>query len=210
MSVLKLCKIGYSTFSRTAMARPREFDKEEVLEKAMRLFQRRGYEATSVQELTEATGLSRSSLYDTFGEKNALYLAVLNHYVERRGTAMRAAFSQPGSKKEAITAAFAGRLEAILADRERGCLAVDATTELALHDQEVARLMSRYMATSEEVLRGAIIEAQQQGEINPAKDPQVLALALVNALQGLRVVGKASGDRQMLNMIVQGTLSLLD
>lgn len=192
------------------MARPREFDKEEVLEKAMRLFQRRGYEATSVQELTEVTGLSRSSLYDTFGEKNALYLAALNHYAEHRGTAMRDAFSQPGSKKEAIAAAFAGRVEAILADRERGCLAVDAMTELALHDAGVARLMSQYMATSEEVFRDAIIEAQQQGEISPAKDPQALALALVNALQGLRVIGKVSGDRQMLNMIIRGTLSLLD
>ena len=176
----------------------------------MRLFQSRGYEATSVQSLTEATGLSRSSLYDTFGEKNALYLAALERYVEALGETMREAFGRPGSKREAISAYFAGLVEAILADRGRGCLAVDATAELALHNSAVARLAVRNMTLNEEAFREAILAAQRQGEVDPARDASALALYLVNASQGLRVLGKATGDRQVLDTIVGVTLSALD
>lgn len=192
------------------MGRARAFDKKAVLEKAMRLFQCSGYEAASVQEITEATGLSRSSLYDTFGEKNALYLAALDHYIASREKAMRHGLNETGSKKAAMRAVFRRVVEEIIATPESGCFAVDATTELATSDEKVHALVARNMARNIEAFADAVRAGQQQGEICPDKDPLAIAAFLVNAIHGLRVTGKTTRDRNMLESIVDLALSVLD
>ncbi|MBC8134773.1 MAG: TetR/AcrR family transcriptional regulator, partial [Fibrella sp.] len=162
------------------MARSRAFDKEAVLEKAVRLFRCRGYEAASVQEITEATGLSRSSLYDTFGEKNALYMAALDHYISQREKVAFEALHAPGSKKAAIRAAFDWIIEEVIGNPEAGCFAVNAATELGSCDEGVQEAISRSVARTVAALADAVRAGQQQGEISPAKDSRAIAEFLVN------------------------------
>ena len=192
------------------MARPKEFNTQEVLEKATHLFRRWGYSAASIRDLTEATGLSRSSLYDTFGDKHGLYLAVLNRYIAQSRQEMQATLEPPGSKKEGLRAYFAKFVTTLLEKDEAGCLAVEAATELAWHDQEVAQIVSRNLAANKESFLQAVLEAQRQREVCRDKDPEALAAFLVNATYGLRVIVKANRDRRLLSDIVGATLSILD
>lgn len=192
------------------MARPKEFDRNVALDRAMRLFQCQGYEAASVDDLVKATGLSRSSLYATFGEKRALYLTALEHYIRERGEEMSRSLAQAESKRTAIGDLFRGMVDLIATEAAFGCFAVDATTERALHDPEVARIVAANLAQNEAAFRDALRAAQEQGEIGREKDADALAQFLVNALQGLRVTGKAIQERSVLENIVAVTLSVLD
>lgn len=192
------------------MARAREFDKETVLEKAMCLFRRRGYEATSVQEITEATGLSRSSLYDTFGGKNALYMASLDHYIRFGEKGVHDVLADGGSKREAIKTVLDNIVEEIVANPQVGCFAVDATTELAAHQEDVNTVVSRSITRNTEALVAAIRTGQRQGDIRTTNDPRAIAEFLMNTIQGLRVTGKTTHDRRVLENIVNLALSVLD
>src|ERR1051326_3516607 len=93
------------------MARHKEFDREEALQKAMEVFWERGYEATSIQDLVEQMGINRQSLYDTFGDKHALYLAALDHYREVEGGKMFKLLERQGSVKKTLRKLFGGVVE---------------------------------------------------------------------------------------------------
>ena len=192
------------------MARPKEFNTEEVLEKAIRLFRQQGYTAASIQDLTEATGLSRSSLYDTFGDKHALYLAALNQYIAQRRRMMQYVLNQPLSKKEGLRAYLTEFVKMLMEEEEPGCLAVEAATELAGRDKEVSQIIARNIEEIKKSFLTAVLGAQQQGEISQDKDPEALAAFLVNATFGLRVIVKANRDRRLVTDIVSVTLSILD
>lgn len=191
------------------MARQKEFDREEVLDRALRLFQCKGYEAASLQDLTEATGLSRSSLYDTFADKRALYIAALEHYIERQSGFIRRSLQQPGSKTEAIRLLFTHLTDEILTDREGGCLVVDASAELASRCPDIAAVVERTLERNIQAFYEAIREAQHQGEIGQERDAYALASFLLNTIHGLRITGRATQDRQLMDRIVQVALSTL-
>lgn len=163
-----------------------------------------------MQEITEATGLSRSSLYETFGEKNAFYMAALDHYISQREKVAFEGLRTPGSKKEAIRAAFNGVIEEIIHNPEAGCFAVDAATELGMRDEGVQEAVSRSIVRTVEAFADTVRTGQKQGEIPLSKDPQALAEFLLNAINGLRVTGKTTQDRRMLENIVNLALSVLD
>ena len=192
------------------MARPREFDHDIALQKALRLFQCCGFEATSMRDLTEAMGLSRSSIYATWGEKEALYRAALEHYVAAQAEQIAIVLRAEGSPKAAIAALFQRVLELVLSDREGGCMVVDGTTELALHHPGVAQIMTDNLETNRRAFAEVIRRGQNQGEFDINKDADALAIFLVNAIQGLRVIGKVTDDRQTLEDIVEVTLQILN
>lgn len=191
------------------MARPKEFNPEEVLDKAIHLFRQQGYTAASIQDLTEATGLSRSSLYDTFGDKHALYLAALNQYIAQRRQMAQNVLDQPVSKKEGLRA-YLTALVKMLMEEEPGCLMVEAATELAGRDKEVSQIIARNTEEIKKSFLSAVLGAQRQGEISQDKDPEALAAFLVNATFGLRVIVKANRERKLLDDVVGVTLSILD
>ncbi len=192
------------------MARTKEFDREAVLDRAMRLFWRQGYEATSIQELVDAMAIGRQSLYDTFGDKRALYLAALDRYGATQGAPLFAPLDWPGSAKAAIRAMFDRLIEASLQEGGRGCLTVDAAVERALCDPEVARWVANNMVGGEARLRRTIERGQANGEIDPALDSTAVAQYLFNAVQGLRVTSKVTADRAVLENIVRVTMAILD
>src|SRR3982751_5501533 len=114
------------------MARHKEFDRDEALQKAMEVFWARGYEATSVGDLVEQMGINRQSIYDTFGDKHSLYLQSLDRYREVEGRKMLEAVEHPGAVKGALPQLFQGVIECALGGGERrGCFVGNATSELA-------------------------------------------------------------------------------
>ncbi|MCB0210173.1 MAG: TetR/AcrR family transcriptional regulator [Anaerolineae bacterium] len=190
------------------MARPREFDENTVLDKAMDLFWHKGYEATSIQELIATMGISRGSLYDSFGDKHALFVAVLKRYRQRSHDRFLQILSQPGSVKAAIADMFNYVVHEALADaKRRGCLMTNSTIELSPHDAEIAEVVQFNQQWVQEALYNALGRGQAQGEIATNTDILALAQFLFNSLQGLRVVSKTTPDRQALENIVTITLS---
>ncbi|MDD2987764.1 MAG: TetR/AcrR family transcriptional regulator [Zoogloea sp.] len=172
--------------------RSKEFEPDEIADAAMRVFWQRGYAATSIQDLVEGTGLSRSSLYSTFENKQGLYQQALRRY-EAVTTANVELLSGAGSPRDLIRQLLVSVAEDELGDpQRRGCLVANATLELAGHDAAVAELVAHNFLRLQKALEKLILRGQQSGEVAAARNPRALARFFVNTLQGMRVLGKGS------------------
>jgi TetR/AcrR family transcriptional repressor of nem operon len=190
--------------------RPREFEREVVLDRAMRAFWSRGYEATSIQHLVEQMGIQRGSLYGAFGDKRGLFFAAIEHYDRVMTARLLAALDAPGSGLAAIRRFF--RLKVALAQergRPRGCLVTNSAAELASRDRGTAGRVGATLGRIEAAFHRAVVRAQQAGEIDPARDPRALARFLTSSAQGLSVMAKVSSDRAVLEDIVTITMEVV-
>ena len=193
------------------MARHKEFDRDETLHKAMEVFWSRGYEAASIQDLVKHMGINRQSLYDTFGDKHALYLLALDRYREVEGRRIFELLEQPGSVKKSLRRLFEGVVEASLGDRQRrGCFMGNATSELAGRCKETAARTCSNMAATEEALYRTLLRGKKEGELKNLRDLRAVARFLSSSLQGLALMAKATQDRKTLDDVVKVTLSVLD
>lgn len=194
----------------TGMARPKAFLPDQALEKVMDLFWKQGYEGSSIEDIVQGTGLGRGSLYDTFGDKHALYLAALDRYCVTGGAKLTTLRLQSGSVRDIFQNFFHALIEEALADPEhRGCFLVNATLEMAPRDPEVARKVQDGLEDTREAFYHVLIKAQASGELAWTRDPHQLAHYLLNAYLGLRVLSRANPDRRVLEDIVTTTLSVL-
>jgi TetR/AcrR family transcriptional repressor of nem operon len=193
------------------VARPREFDADAALERAMQAFWAKGYKATSLDDLCAATGLSRSSLYAAFGGKRALLHRSLNRYGEQGATRIAAALARPGPVREAV-AAFVGDLidRIVEGPGRRGCFIGNCAAELAHGDRATAVRVRRSLERIEGLFRDALARGQARGEIAASADVGSLARYLVAGIQGLRLVGKARPDRAALESIASVMLQCLE
>ena len=191
--------------------RPRNFDETEVLERAMDLFWQRGYRGLGLADLLAHMGISRQSLYDTFGSKRGLFLRTVEHY---RSTYLARALDllqdpevPPLDRVRALLDFF----EELAADRRcRGCLVANTIVELGSEDAEIAELLRETLALVEEGLYRALAEARRRGELPRAKSPRELARALTNAMIGMAVSGRLPLAGSELRSIHAGTLHMLD
>ena len=192
------------------MARPREFDEEEVLDRALDVFWRRGYAATSVEDLTAATGLGRGSLYAAFGDKEALFLTCLRRYHRRGQEAVLQALRDP-DPRQGIARAFA-EMAMRLSDPDHppGCLQTSTVLESASVSEAVTRLNTAALAEFQAALYEAVCRAQAHGQLRPGQDPLALAQFFTTLALGLTVSSKHSGDPAMLRNTVQTALSLFE
>jgi TetR/AcrR family transcriptional regulator, transcriptional repressor for nem operon len=190
------------------MARPKEFDPDQALDAAMRLFWERGYEATSMQDLVERTGVHKRSLYDTFGDKHTLYVRSLDRYLEAAEAQQLAIMRTVEGPRAALRAL----LEIVIPakDRPRGCFAVNAATETAPADPDVDRRLTATFATSERLVRTLVTEAQRAGEIAPGRDPEALVAGLHNGWIGLRVRARAGLSAARVREEIDRLMALLD
>lgn len=192
------------------MARPKEFNRDQVVDKAMGLFWEKGYDASSVEDLVQCTGIGRGSLYDTFGDKRALYLTALDRYMETSGGSLKKLQTQEGSFLDALRDFFQDRIEeAFTGPTRHGCFMVNAGIELAPRDPEVAQKVQTGLDQTEETFYHVLIKAQAAGELSWKSNPHQLARFLVNTLLGIRVLSRANPDRQMLQDVVQTALMAL-
>ncbi|MFL6208546.1 MAG: TetR/AcrR family transcriptional regulator [Pyrinomonadaceae bacterium] len=193
------------------MARPKEFDRDEALHKAMEVFWARGYEAASIQDLVKHMGINRQSLYDTFGDKHALYLQALDRYREVEGRKMFELLERPGSVKQALRQLFQSVVEgSFCAGERRGCFMGNAMSELAGRCKETAAKTCSNMAAAEEALYRALLRGKKAGEIKGGRDLRAVARFLYSSLQGLQLMAKATRERKPLADIMKVTLSVLD
>ncbi|MBV9211657.1 MAG: TetR/AcrR family transcriptional regulator [Acidobacteria bacterium] len=193
------------------MARHKEFDREEALQKAMEVFWSRGYEAASIQDLVEQMGINRQSLYDTFGDKHALYLQALDRYREVEGRKLFELLDRSGSVRKALRQLFQGVVEDSFGDVERrGCFIGNAMSELAGRCKETANRTCGNMAAAEEALYRALLRGKKEGEIKGSRNLRAVARFLYSSLQGLQLMAKATQDRKTLEDVVKVTLSVLD
>jgi TetR/AcrR family transcriptional repressor of nem operon len=192
------------------MARPREFEPDVVLDRAMRIFWSRGYEATSVQDLVDHMGIQRGSLYATFGDKRALFLAAIDRYDCMVTAKLLAALDEPESGMEAIRRFFRLKIDwAVAANRPRGCLVTNSATELASRDRRTTSRVAAVFTKIEAAFERAVVRAQKAGEIDPTRDPRALARFLTSSAQGLSVMAKTFPGRAVLEDIVEVILTVL-
>jgi TetR/AcrR family transcriptional repressor of nem operon len=193
------------------MARHKEFDRDEALQKAMEVFWARGYEAASIQDLVERMGINRQSLYDTFGDKHALFLQALDRYHEVESRKLFELLERPGSVKKALRQLFTGVVEGALCDRERrGCFMNNAMSELAGRCEATAEKTGRNMEAIEGAFYRALVRGKKEGELTGVREPRAVARYLYSSFQGLALMAKAKRDRKSLEDVVRITLSVLD
>ena len=193
------------------MARPREFDPDVVVERAMQVFWAKGYEATSLDDLCEATQLNRSSLYSSFGDKHTLFLATLDRYGDRAVAMVAASLSKPVHIRVSLGALLAQMVDGIVAGPQRtGCFIGNCTAEVSRHDREAAVRIQRNVARIEATFRSAFEQAQKRGDLPADSDVQALARFFVVSIQGLRLMGKTISDRDVLEDVVDIMLRSLD
>lgn len=192
------------------MARTKAFDETEVLDKALNIFWRKGYYGTSMQDLVDGLGISRSSLYDTYADKRDLFLAALKKYREERAAFMTELVNQSPSVIKALQTLFKGLIDSSLADpSNKGCFMTNTAVEIAPHDPEIAQIVAGNMQDIEDVFYKAIRKGQQTGEITTKHSARTLARFLFNAISGLRVTGKSCADKKLYEDVVAVALSVL-
>lgn len=191
--------------------RPLEFNPDIALESAMQLFWRKGYESSSLQELLTTMGLSKSSFYQTFKSKHALFQSCIQHYRQTLNNEMRTQLKNTDSGKTFINNLFYNVAnETSGPGARRGCLLMNTASEFAQTDQEIAELVSSSIDSITNAFELAIQQAQQQGEIPSDKDARTLATYLVSNMSGLKNMVKAGADRETVKRIASIVMTALD
>jgi|SRR5882672_10487700 len=193
------------------MARPREFDPDAVLERAMQVFWARGYEATSLNDLCDATSLNRSSLYAAFGDKRALFLESIDCYGDRAVARVSSALSREVPIRDGMASFLAEMIDQIVAGHGRsGCFIGNCAAEVARHDRTAAAKVRRNLERIEATFRDGLTRAKTRGELSAAADVNALARFFVAGTQGLRLFGKVAPEREVLEDIAGIMLRSLD
>ncbi|QRP43670.1 TetR/AcrR family transcriptional regulator [Amycolatopsis sp. FDAARGOS 1241] len=192
------------------MARTREFDTGQAVAAAMEAFRRKGYEGTSMRDLTEATGVGSGSLYAAFGSKDGLYLAALDLYRQRYAVPLIDLLRTHGDARAVIREVFLSTVGDIAADGRRlACLIVAGAMERARDDKRVAERLKATTRALELALFDVLAEGQLRGRIPGDRGPADLAAFLVTSLQGLRVMGAIDPDRDALTRSAEVALTCL-
>ncbi|MFB6844633.1 TetR/AcrR family transcriptional regulator [Streptomyces sp. NPDC056373] len=196
------------------MARPRMFDEERALDAAMHTFWKKGYEATSTQDLCDATGLGRSSVYNTFKSKHDLFERALSRYIDTMTTAQLAVLEDgrlngADRVRTLFTMVIDGDAEHRTEGRSIGCLTVNTTVELATRDADAARMLERDTARRLAALRAVVEEGRRDGSITSTRDTGALARFLNAAIAGMRISGQGGADRAAMESIAEVTLDAL-
>jgi TetR/AcrR family transcriptional regulator, transcriptional repressor for nem operon len=188
------------------MARPREFDESAVLDAAVFCFWKQGYEATSVRDLVEHTGVTAASLYNAFGDKRALYEKALDHYIEE-SIANRIRRCQSLPPLQAIEAFLDEIVKRSLNDRDRkGCMLVNAALEAGLHDPEFRKIVAEALIGIEAFFRGCIRAGQADGSVMRSLPAETLAQNLLGVLMGIRVLARVRPERALLEGVAAAAL----
>lgn len=190
------------------MARKKNFNQTEVLDRALKMFWQRGFEATSIEDLVEATGIQRASLYATFGNKEQLFLAALDRYWEQIAGPMMSALNDP-DRRHAIERMF----ESIVCRTQdsrwpRGCLFTNSALECPTAPDHIVRRISEGLSLQESAIYRVLHRAQVQGVLNPNQDARALARLFLAIAQGMNLVYKATGDAVIMKDIVAATMAL--
>ena len=192
------------------MSRTKEFDEAEVLDQALELFRVRGFKQTSFADLVGELGVSRQSLYDTYGDKQTLYQAALRRYLDRALDQIRRKLDDPAPIREVFGSFFDVMIEGHCSSGSHGCLMVNAMVEMAPHDAATRALAQAHARELEGVFASRLSAAQRKGELAKSKDPVAIARFFYHTILGLAVAVRALGERETLKQSARLALQVLD
>ncbi len=193
------------------MARPREFDEVTALEAAMECFWHRGYEATSVRDLADKMGISAPSLYNAYGDKHALFVQALEHYLDHSARALIKRLENSLPPKRAVRRFIEEIIERSVNDCERrGCFLINSALEVAPHDRELGALIADRLAEIEAFFYRSIKTAQAEGAVPRNRVAKDLARLLLGVLLGILVLARSKPERALLEGVARPALALLN
>jgi len=181
------------------MARPREFDRDAAVQRAMSVFWRKGYAATSTDDLLRAMNIGRQSMYDTFGDKHRLYLEALERYQQERIAENIERLRSTASPLAGIEAFVIGIIASDKSTRERGCMGVGSISEFGNTDPTLATLRARSGGAQRKALIERLRHAQAVNEIGASVDIELAARFVETTMFGLQVAAKAGASLQSLH-----------
>jgi len=184
------------------MARLKEYDREDVLKKASELFWERGFEATSMSELVQATGLNSASMYKEFGNKEGLFDSALQDYQKSKlDPFLKALHDQPGMESlERFLDGIAGRVEL---KGFKGCLMLNTLSEEHSVSPGALRRVEKFCGQLNKALEASIRAAQKEGAIPRKKDPAVLAELVVCMIHGMVLYGRIKSHKAYVGPIIE-------
>ncbi|MEM1042476.1 MAG: TetR/AcrR family transcriptional regulator [Bacteroidota bacterium] len=193
------------------MPRSKAFDPDAALDRAVDLFWQRGYEAVSIQDLVDHLGISRSSLYQTFGDKQALWLAALDRYKQQGEGEARLLRESETEPLAALRRYFQAIVDYAAADADyRGCLLANAAVERGPSDAETARRAEAALAGMQQTFEQVIQRAQAAGELPADRAATALGRYLANAVYGLKATARLGPSKAALQDVVDQTLRTLE
>ncbi|AIQ35976.1 TetR family transcriptional regulator [Paenibacillus sp. FSL R5-0345] len=190
------------------MARSKEFEENEVLDKAMKLFWEQGYEKTSLTDLVEHMGVHRRSLYDTFGDKHTLFLKAMDRFRDKVNAELTGEVKRSKTATEALQLIFSSIINGE-EDSPSGCLMVNSAVELAMRDTDVDLKSTESFTLSEQLFKDIILWGQQDGEFSSDYKADDLAEHLHSVCVGLRVMTRTSMPKEKLHRIADLSIKLL-
>jgi TetR/AcrR family transcriptional repressor of nem operon len=193
------------------MPRVKLFDESEILDKAMNLFWKQGYSATSVQHLVNHLGINRASLYDTFGDKETLFLKAFENYRKVNTHGVIHFLDNQKNVKEGFRQLFELAIQDAVNDPEKkGCFVVNTTTELIPGDKKILQIIQENRKAFEEIFLNYLKSGEEKGQFKKGKDLPAIATLLFTLYNGLKVVSKVHSNKNALIHSLHQVLSLLD
>lgn len=193
------------------MGRAKQYDRAALLDVAVELFRRQGFNGTSTAQLVAELGVNRKSMYAEFGSKQGLFEAVLERYSHKHLTAVLAPIEAPDAGADAIRRAFTGYAAA--SDgwfRGRGCLMCNTAVERGALDPASGRYVAAYLARLTAAFRHALDNARRAGEIDGSRDIDELAAFFTMALIGVAACARAEASPEQVRAACRVATSVLD
>lgn len=193
------------------MPRVKKFNEEETLNKAMCLFWRNGFHATSMQDLVDYLGINRASIYDTYGGKKELFDSAFTHYRTVNRKQLQAFLESQKNVKEGFKKLFERGISEAVCDTERkGCFVINVAAELVPNDEEMLAVIQENKAFMERTFHDFLETGVASGEISATKNLKNLASILHTFFNGIKIVSKTNTDEEELLTSVDTILTLLD
>jgi AcrR family transcriptional regulator len=188
------------------IGRPRAFDVDKALDRALKVFWRKGYEGTTLPDLTRAMGINRPSLYAAFGNKEALFRKALDRYIEGPGAYVREALNEP-TARAVVERLLGGSIDLLTNPRgPRGCLMVQGALACGEAAESVRRELIARRDAGEAALRQRLERAQADGDLPADAAPADLACYVVTVIRGMAVQAAGGASREELRRVMEMTL----
>jgi AcrR family transcriptional regulator len=188
--------------------RPRSFDRDAALERAMEIFWRQGYEATSISDLTAAMGITPPSLYSAFGDKERLFLEAVERYRRTRRAAAANAIDDEKTAKAAVGRVLKETaIDATCPETPRGCMLITAATNCTAASAHLQEALAEYRAAIHEKLKARIERGIEDGDVPPDADADALARFYATVIQGMTIQARDGVSREELLAVAASAMS---
>lgn len=187
----------------------KQFDPEVALARAMEVFWAQGYEGASLSQLLQHMGISKKSLYDTYGNKRSLFVKALEHYTQTVTGPLRNQLTQPGSPLANLEGVFQDLQQIHGQPGSHGCLLGTNLADFDTEDTEMAQILKGHLQQLENAYQAVVVRAQEAGELDPNLDPRDLARLLLCLHQGMVLVGRVLEEESLLESTVRSLRSLV-